>query len=379
MFLLALAIGALAHVSSSVLRRRRGELAVLRSMGLTPRQVRACLAWQATTLAVIGVAIGVPLGIAVGRTAWRLVTDATPMVYTEPVAVLALVLIVPPRWCSPTCSPRSPATAPHASVPPRCCAPSEPVGPARPRLVAVIRGNHGGDSVACTDASWRPEDQARLMGSGGNEKSVVNGLSSARRGDMHGRVESRRHLVRPDRGRPRCATASAAERTTAAATAGRRFAVLLFTDMVDSTELASEIGDARWRQVLDEHDALCARIVTAHGGRVVKQMGDGVLALFEQAGRAVVAALDLRDALAELGLAIRAGLHAAEVELRGDDVAGISVHIAKRIEAAAQPTQVLVSQTVVDLTTGSDISSDPSGIHTLKGVPGEWPLFEVVR
>ncbi len=94
-FLLALAIGALAHVSSSVLRRRRGELAVLRSMGLTPRQVRACLAWQATTLAVIGVVIGVPLGIAVGRTAWRLVTDATPMVYTEPVAVLALLLIVP--------------------------------------------------------------------------------------------------------------------------------------------------------------------------------------------------------------------------------------------------------------------------------------------
>ena len=160
---------------------------------------------------------------------------------------------------------------------------------------------------------------------------------------------------------------------------GRRFAVVLFTDMVDSTELASEMGDARWRQVLDQHDLLCARIVQAHGGRVVKQMGDGVLALFEQTGRAVVAALDLRDALAQLGLAIRAGLHAAEVELRGDDVAGISVHIAKRIEAAAQPRQVLVSQTVVDLTTGSDISSEPCGLHILRGVPGEWPLFEVVR
>ncbi len=117
-------------------------------------------------------------------------------------------------------------------------------------------------------------------------------LGAARRHAWPGRA--RRHLVRPDRGRPRCATASAAERTTAAATAGRRFAVVLFTDMVDSTELASEIGDARWRQVLDEHDALCARIVKAHGGRVVKQMGDGVLALFEQTGRAVVAALDLR-------------------------------------------------------------------------------------
>jgi ABC-type antimicrobial peptide transport system permease subunit len=94
-FLLALAIGALAHVSSSVLRRRRGELAVLRSLGLTPRQVRACLAWQATTLAVIGLIVGIPLGIALGRSIWRLVTDATPMVYTEPVAVVALALIVP--------------------------------------------------------------------------------------------------------------------------------------------------------------------------------------------------------------------------------------------------------------------------------------------
>jgi hypothetical protein len=94
-FLLALAIGALTHVTSSVLRRRRGELAVLRSLGFTPRQVRACLAWQATTLAVIGLAVGVPVGIALGRSVWRLVTEATPMVYVEPVAVLALLLVGP--------------------------------------------------------------------------------------------------------------------------------------------------------------------------------------------------------------------------------------------------------------------------------------------
>jgi hypothetical protein len=94
-FLLALAIGALTHVTSSVLRRRRGELAVLRSLGFTPRQVRACLAWQATTLAVIGLAVGVPLGIALGRSVWRLVTEATPMVYVEPVAVLALLVVGP--------------------------------------------------------------------------------------------------------------------------------------------------------------------------------------------------------------------------------------------------------------------------------------------
>ncbi len=94
-FMLALAVGALAHVCSSVLRRRRSDLAVLRSLGFTPRQVRACLAWQATTLAVIGLVVGVPLGIALGRVVWRLVTDATPMVYVEPVAVVALALVVP--------------------------------------------------------------------------------------------------------------------------------------------------------------------------------------------------------------------------------------------------------------------------------------------
>ena len=94
-FSLALAVGALAHVSSSVLRRRRGELAVLRSLGFTPRQVRACLAWQATTLAVVGLAIGVPLGVALGRVTWRLVADATPMVYVEPLAVVALLLVAP--------------------------------------------------------------------------------------------------------------------------------------------------------------------------------------------------------------------------------------------------------------------------------------------
>ncbi len=196
---------------------------------------------------------------------------------------------------------------------------------------------------------------------------------------MHRRVESRGDQLRLDSFRRPCATASRSERMAATATDGRRFSVVLFTDIVASTELAAEIGDTRWRHVLDQHDSLCARLVKAHGGRVVKHTGDGVLALFDQPSPAVVAALDLRDALAELGLAIRAGLHAAEVELRGDDVAGISVHIAKRIEAAAQPSQVLVSKTVLDLTAGSGITSDPCGLHTLRGVPGEWALFEVVR
>jgi ABC-type lipoprotein release transport system permease subunit len=94
-FSLVLAVGALAHVSSSVLRRRRGELAVLRSLGFTPRQARACLAWQATTLAAVGLVVGVPLGVALGRVTWRLVAEATPMVYVEPLAVLALVVVGP--------------------------------------------------------------------------------------------------------------------------------------------------------------------------------------------------------------------------------------------------------------------------------------------
>jgi class 3 adenylate cyclase len=159
----------------------------------------------------------------------------------------------------------------------------------------------------------------------------------------------------------------------------RRLAAVLFTDIVASTDQVYAVGDSRWRGVLDEHDAVCARHVGAHGGRIVRYTGDGLLAVFDRPSRAVHSALDLSDALAAAGTVIRAGVHVGEIEIRGDDIAGISVHVAQRIQDAAPAREVFVSRTVVDLTAGAGIRSAERGIHRLKGVPGEWPLFAVTR
>jgi class 3 adenylate cyclase len=159
----------------------------------------------------------------------------------------------------------------------------------------------------------------------------------------------------------------------------RRLAAVLFTDIVGSTVRTAEVGDRRWREVLDAHDAACASVVAAGGGRVVKYTGDGILAVFDRPSRAVDAALALRDALGEIQLVIRAGVHVGEVEVRRDDVSGIAVNAAQRVQAAAQPGEVLVSRTVVDLVAGSGIATADRGIHRLKGVPGEWPLYAAAR
>jgi class 3 adenylate cyclase len=159
----------------------------------------------------------------------------------------------------------------------------------------------------------------------------------------------------------------------------RRLAAVLFTDIVGSTDRTAEVGDQRWRELLDAHDATCARVVGAGGGRVVKYTGDGILAVFDRPSRAVDAALALRDALEADQLAIRAGVHVGEVELRGDDVTGIAVNVARRVQDAARPGEVLVSRTVVDLVAGSGIATTERGIHRLKGVPGEWPLHAAGR
>jgi class 3 adenylate cyclase len=159
----------------------------------------------------------------------------------------------------------------------------------------------------------------------------------------------------------------------------RRLAAVLFTDIVASTDQAYAVGDSRWRGVLDEHDSVCARHVGAHGGRIVRYTGDGMLAVFDRPSRAALSALDLSDALAAVGTVIRAGVHVGEIEIRGDDVAGISVHVAQRIQNAAPPGGVFVSRTVVDLTAGAGIQCAERGVHRLKGVPGEWPLFAVTR
>jgi class 3 adenylate cyclase len=157
----------------------------------------------------------------------------------------------------------------------------------------------------------------------------------------------------------------------------RALAAVLFTDIVNSTGQAASIGDSRWRNLLDSHDVVARTLVDQYRGHLVKLTGDGVLARFDGPGRAIRCAFALRDALQPLGIAIRAGLHTGEIELRGDDIGGIAVHIAQRVNAAAEPGEVLVSETVPRLVTGSGIEFDDRGEHELKGVPGEWRLFSV--
>jgi class 3 adenylate cyclase/alpha-beta hydrolase superfamily lysophospholipase len=155
----------------------------------------------------------------------------------------------------------------------------------------------------------------------------------------------------------------------------RVLASVLFTDIVDSTKRAADLGDREWRMLLDRHDALAERQVARHGGRLVKATGDGILATFDGPARSVRCARAISDGVLALGIEVRAGLHTGEVELRGDDIAGLGVNIASRIEALAKPGEVLVSRTVTDIVVGSGLGFDDRGEHTLKGVPGRWHLF----
>jgi class 3 adenylate cyclase len=157
----------------------------------------------------------------------------------------------------------------------------------------------------------------------------------------------------------------------------RFLATVLFTDIVDSTKQAASLGDRAWRELLDRHDTASRDQVTAFGGRVVKTTGDGVLAMLDGPSRAVECAVAIRDALDQLGLEIRAGVHTGEVERRGDDVGGIGVNIGSRVAALAGPGEVWVSRTVKDLTTGSGLEFLERGRHRLRGIPEDWELFSL--
>ncbi len=157
----------------------------------------------------------------------------------------------------------------------------------------------------------------------------------------------------------------------------RALATVLFTDIVGSTERAAAEGDARWRDLLTEHDRLARRAVERERGRLVKSTGDGMLASFDGPARAITAATGLRDELAGIGLPIRAGVHTGECERIGEDLGGIAVHIGARVGSAAASGEVLVSQTVRDLVVGSGIEFSDRGAQQLKGVPGEWRLYAV--
>ena len=159
--------------------------------------------------------------------------------------------------------------------------------------------------------------------------------------------------------------------------ADRVLATVMFTDIVGSTTRAAELGDRRWRDLLETHDRLVRSHIARYRGREVKTLGDGFLATFDGPGRAIRCASEVRDAVRATGLELRAGLHTGEVEVAGDDISGIAVNIGARVGAKAEPGEVLVSQTVKDLVAGSGVEFGDRGEHDLKGVPGPWRLWAV--
>ena len=158
----------------------------------------------------------------------------------------------------------------------------------------------------------------------------------------------------------------------------RVLATVMFTDIVDSTSRAAELGDHRWRQALEAHQRAVRQELLRHEGREVKSTGDGFLATFAGPARAIRCARAILDSSQGVGVHVRAGLHTGECETMGDDIGGIAVHIAARVSALAEPGEVLVSRTVKDLVAGSGIEFTDRGEHTLKGVPDTWRLHAVV-
>ena len=157
----------------------------------------------------------------------------------------------------------------------------------------------------------------------------------------------------------------------------RILTTVLFTDIVGSTERAGSLGDHRWRQLLDAHDRIVREQLRRHRGREINTTGDGFVISFDGPARAIRCARAIVDATSTLGVAVRAGLHTGECEIRGDDLSGLAVHIAARVSAMARAREIVVSSTVKDLVAGSDIQFTERGEHELKGVPGPWKLFAV--
>ena len=155
------------------------------------------------------------------------------------------------------------------------------------------------------------------------------------------------------------------------------FLTVVFADLVTSTEHLAEVGDRRWRELIDRYEREVSTKTKAHGGRVVKTTGDGMLAVFPIPSRAVRCAVTIAEASTRIGLKSRVGVHAGEVQLRGDDVHGIAVNIAARVCALAQPTEVLVTRTIKDLLGGTALTFTDRGVHVLKGVPDSWQLYRI--
>jgi class 3 adenylate cyclase len=157
----------------------------------------------------------------------------------------------------------------------------------------------------------------------------------------------------------------------------RVLATVLFTDIVDSTRTAAELGDHRWLEVLEDHAQATRAAIERFGGREIKSTGDGFLATFDGPARGIRCAQAAAEAVHPLGIRIRAGLHTGECEVIGTDIGGIAVHIAARVSALAGPDEILVSRTVRDLVAGSGIGFEHRGRHELQGVPDEWDILAV--
>ncbi len=157
----------------------------------------------------------------------------------------------------------------------------------------------------------------------------------------------------------------------------RVLATILFTDIVDSTKRTAEMGDSRWKDILDTHNAVIRREIGRFRGRAVRSTGDGYLAVFDRPGRAIRCGSAVRRELAQLGIEIRTGLHTGEIDLMGDDVGGIAVNIAARVLAEAANNEMWISRTVKDLVFGSGFRFAKRGTYCLKGIPGEWSLYAV--
>jgi pimeloyl-ACP methyl ester carboxylesterase len=165
--------------------------------------------------------------------------------------------------------------------------------------------------------------------------------------------------------------------TTRAVETDRFLATVAFTDLVDSTRQAASVGDRRWRELIERHDSLLREAVADGGGRVWKSTGDGALATFDGPGRGIRALHRFKRQVTDLGLRARVGVHAGEVEHRGDDIGGLAVNIAARVMATAAADEIVVSRTVVDLVAGSALKFVDRGTHQLKCVPGDWNLYAV--
>jgi class 3 adenylate cyclase len=221
-----------------------------------------------------------------------------------------------------------------------------------PTLVLHRRDNRAWD-IATSRAAAAQLPDARFVELPGNENELFLGDTAPVLAEIE------RFLQEPE-------TATSDDRV---------LATVLFTDIVGSTEQLAASGDDAWGRTLDEHDRMMQRLVASYRGRVVKSTGDGILATFDGPARAVRCATEIIQAGDEQGIRLRAGLHTGEIEIRPTDVLGIAVHTANRIAGLAEPGEILVSRTVVDLTAGSGLKFEGRGDHELKGVPGTWATF----